>query len=196
VIIGQPPDFFAPIGGSNTFLLCRGSRDGFGAKNFHERCDDHGNTVTLVLTTEGFIFGGYSPCQWDSSFTYKHDDSLRSFLFTIKNPHKVPPTAFHLKEDRKQCAIYCFRSRGPIFGGGCDVFLSDNCNANNKSYTRAFGDTYENTTGLDGKTFFTGDKTFIVKELEVFEITDSRNAQIRLQRLCELSIKHISHLTC
>jgi hypothetical protein len=170
VIISEAPDIFAVIGGAYTSLLYRGSRDGFLGKNFHDACDGHANTLTIVLTTEGWIFGGFSPCAWDCSFAYKQDDSRKSFLFTIKNPHGVPPTIFPLKDDKKQCAIYCFPSRGPIFGGGCDLFISDCCDSNEKSYTKTFGDTYENTTRMDGKTFFTGDRFFTVKELEVFEV--------------------------
>jgi hypothetical protein len=172
VIISQTPDIFAPIEGSKAILIYRGSRDGFGATDFHEKCDGHSNTLVIVETRNGFIFGGFSPCEWDSSFTYKQDDSMRSFLFTLKNPHGMEPTTFPLKEDRKQCAIYCFPSRGPIFGGGCDLFVSDLCNVNDKSYTRAFGDTYRNTTLTDGRVLFTGEKNFIVKEIEIFEIVE------------------------
>jgi hypothetical protein len=42
-------------------LLYRGSRDGFGASKFHEKCDNESNTLTLIETTKGFIFGGFTP---------------------------------------------------------------------------------------------------------------------------------------
>ena len=42
-------------------LLWRGSRDGFGADDFHGRCDGHKNTLTLIQDTEGHIFGGFTP---------------------------------------------------------------------------------------------------------------------------------------
>jgi hypothetical protein len=41
-------------------LLWRGSRDGFEAKVFHERCDFHPNTLTLIRDTKGNIFGGFT----------------------------------------------------------------------------------------------------------------------------------------
>jgi hypothetical protein len=41
-------------------LLYRGSRDGFRGADFHAKCDDKGATVTIVKSTEGRIFGGYS----------------------------------------------------------------------------------------------------------------------------------------
>jgi hypothetical protein len=48
-------------------LLYRGSRDGFRSSNVHSKCDSHPNTVTVILTTKGFIFGGFTPIAWDSS---------------------------------------------------------------------------------------------------------------------------------
>jgi hypothetical protein len=42
-------------------LLYRGSRDGFKASVFHRLCDGQPMTVTIVLTTNGNIFGGFTP---------------------------------------------------------------------------------------------------------------------------------------
>jgi hypothetical protein len=50
-------------------LLYRGSQDGFKSSNFHSKCDGHSNTVTVILTTKGFIFGGFTPIAWDSKTT-------------------------------------------------------------------------------------------------------------------------------
>jgi hypothetical protein len=170
-IITETPSLFAPIGGAVATLLYRGSRDGFTSQVFHEKCDQRSNTVVVIESTNGSVFGGFSPCEWDSSLTYKEDASGRSFLFTLENPHRFPPTAFPLKEDKRQFAIYCFPSGGPVFGAGCDIFVSHEGSSDSKSSTRGFGDTYENTTDLDGRTFFTGERMFLVKEIEVFEIT-------------------------
>jgi hypothetical protein len=32
------------------------------------------------------------------------DDSLRHFLFALRNPHGVPPQKFALIKEKKQCA--------------------------------------------------------------------------------------------
>lgn len=37
-------------------LLYRASRDGFGAKDFHKKCDKHQKTLTIVKTVEGRHF--------------------------------------------------------------------------------------------------------------------------------------------
>jgi hypothetical protein len=46
-------------------LLWRGSRDGFSAAEFHRRCDGHSNTLTLNLGTDGNVFGGFTPVEWE-----------------------------------------------------------------------------------------------------------------------------------
>jgi hypothetical protein len=77
-----------------------------------------------------------------------------------------------LKAEEKECAISCHSSYGPVFGGrDADICISHNCNANTLSGTD-FRWTYTNDTALDRNIVFTGSRLFIVKEIEVFEITD------------------------
>jgi hypothetical protein len=163
------PDIFAEFRGKQFSLLWRGSRDGFGSRDFHRRCHGHANTLTLIEDTDGNIFGGFTPVEWDLPWISmsKADPSGKSFLFTLKNPHNVPARRFALKAEEKDVAIYCRAAYGPTFHGGIGVW--DKCNANTASYTEYFGNS---DTGLDEKTFFTGSKNFQVKEIEVFEITD------------------------
>jgi hypothetical protein len=124
----------------------------------------------VILDTKGNIFGGFTPVEWESPPQYKPkaDDSEKSFLFTLKNPHNIAPRRFALRPAEKQRAIVCDSKWGPDF---YDLGVSDNCNANTDSST-SLGDTYSNDTGLDGRTVFTGWHYFQVKEIEVFEITD------------------------
>jgi hypothetical protein len=179
LIVADFPALFAEFRGKRFTLLWRGSRDGFGARDFHGRCDGHANTLVLILDMEGNIFGGFTPVEWESrewngkyrseNSCTKADPSLKSFLFTLKNPHNIPARKFALKADKKDEAIYCWSLLGPDFR---DIGVSGNCNANTNSYTYHFGRSYANDTGLDGNTFFTGATYFKVKEIEVFEITD------------------------
>jgi hypothetical protein len=123
----------------------------------------------VILDTDGNIFGGFTPVEWESSNPRKDkaDPSLKSFLFTLKNPHNVPARRFALKAEKKDRAIWCDSRCGPVFW---DIWVSDNCNANTSSWTE-LGRCYTNDTGLDGKTFFTGSQSFRVKEIEVFEMS-------------------------
>jgi hypothetical protein len=161
-------------------LLWRGSRDGFGAYDFHNRCDGHPKTLTVILDTKGNIFGGFTPVEWESrrpnnpydfNNCWNTDPSLKSFLFTLKNSHSFPARRFALKAEKKEEATFCRSDRGPHFR---DIGVFDNCNANTDSFTFQFGLNYTNDTGLDGTIFFTGSCHFQVKEIEVFEIVDSQ----------------------
>jgi hypothetical protein len=125
----------------------------------------------MILDTKGNIFGGFTPVKWESGDNQKADDSLKSFLFTLKNPHNIPARRFPLKANRKECAIDCHSEYGPLFGeNGCGICIWDNCNAHSESNTGF--DSYNNDTGQAGDDFFTGSSDFQVKEIEVFEITD------------------------
>jgi hypothetical protein len=170
-IISDFPKIFAQFRRRRFLLLWRGSRDGFGASEFHRRCDGHANTLTLILDTKGNVFGGFTPVEWESQTSfpyYKADDSLTSFLFTLKNPHNIPARRFALKAKKKHRAIWSDSGWGPDL---CGIHVSDNCNANTDSCT-CLGASYTNDTELGENAFFTGSEKFKVKEIEVFEITD------------------------
>jgi hypothetical protein len=53
LIIADIPVLFAAFRGKRFALLWRGSRDGFGARDFHVRCDGHAPTLTLIQDTRG-----------------------------------------------------------------------------------------------------------------------------------------------
>jgi hypothetical protein len=169
-IISEIPDIFTEFRLKQFSLLWRGSRDGFEEEAFHGLCDDRANTLTIILDTNGNIFGGFTPVKWESlKSVYKADDSQRSFLFTLKNPQNIPAKIFELKVERKDRAIYCNSERCPCFWN--DLYISDHCNSQNGSYTQ-LGDSYRNDTVFDGKTIFAGSRYFQVREIEVFHITD------------------------
>jgi hypothetical protein len=176
LITPQFPPLFEEFRAKSFNLLWRGSRDGFTAWDFHLHCDGHANTLTLIADTNLNIFGGFTPVEWESDRDgkWKGDDSLRSFLFTLRNPHGVPPRKVALRTERKQFAIYCYSTWCAAFGGSCDICVADNCNTNRSSYTRFGTDwrysVYANDTAFEY--FFTGAEYFTVKEIEVFEIAD------------------------
>jgi hypothetical protein len=126
LIAGECPQLFEEFRAKRFNLLWRGSRDGFGAKEFHRLCDGRANTLTLIADTDGNVFGGFTPVKWEARMwngkhgeennTWKGDDSLRSFLFTLRNPHGVPPRKFALRAERKEHAIICNSTWCPVFG--------------------------------------------------------------------------------
>jgi hypothetical protein len=171
VIVADFPDIFAEFRGKRFSLLWRGGRDGAG--DFHNRCDGHANTLTVILDTDDNVFGGFTPVKWESrvwnwNSCRKADKSLTSFIFTLHNPHNVPARRFALKAEKKDEAICCDSEDGPHF---CDIQIKDHCNANTSAIWN-FSNCYTNDTGLNRRTFFTGSMLFQVKKIEVFEITD------------------------
>jgi hypothetical protein len=178
LIVSEFPGLLAEFDGKGFPLLWRGSRDGFGAKDFHDRCDGHANTLTLIEDTSGNIFGGFTPVKWESRRGYfsqcaAADRSCKSFLFTLKNPHNFPARKFALHAYQQDGAICCCSFFGPVFGGGAGggIAVFDNCDRRADNDTR-LGYRYANATGVNGRTVFTGSRQFTVKEIEVFEITD------------------------
>jgi hypothetical protein len=169
-VVPDFPTLFGDFKKKQFTLLCRGSRNGFGCWDFHSRCDGHPNTLTVILDTKGNIFGGFTPVEWESGCRSKADPSLKTFLFTLKNPHNAPARRFGLKAAQAGAAIWCNTEWGPSFG--YDIHVSNNCNANTNSYTYMFGVSYINDTGSDKNRFFTGSQSFQVREIEVFEVSD------------------------
>jgi hypothetical protein len=135
-------------------LLYRATVDGFRGSDFHQKCHLFSNTITIILTTKGFIFGGFTPISWDVSGSYKSDNTKKSFLFTLKNSWNGPPRRFPIKTPSN--AINCSASYGPTFGNAHDIYVADNSNGNGSSSTN-LGTTYLNDTGWDGKQVFTGE---------------------------------------
>jgi hypothetical protein len=148
-------------------MLYRGTTHGFSSSTFHTKCDGQSNTITLILTTKGFIFGGFTPVSWDSSSGYKPDNSQKSFVFTIKNPRNIEPRKFALSN--RSNAIYCGSNYGPTFGDH-SLYVANDSNSNNNSDTN-LTNAYVNDTGIHGQQIFTGDLTFTVQEIEVFSIS-------------------------
>jgi hypothetical protein len=179
-IISEIPPVLAEFRDKRWLLLWRRSTDDIREQTFHRRCDGHANTLTLIRDNQGFIFGAYTPVEWESRVhngrwgldnnCYKGDDTEKSFLFTLKNPHNVEPRKFPLIPTERQWAICCCDYLGPVFGPNRELYTGGRLNE--PGQTTGFGNAYRNDTGVNGPQFFTGQAQFGVSEIEVFEITD------------------------
>jgi hypothetical protein len=152
-------------------LLYRGCRDGFGAVNFHSRCDGHSNTLTILKAKgSSYIFGGFTTVSWKSSNKHKSDPD--AFLFSLTNKDNKPvkmniyPNAFYHN------AFYCHSENGPSFGGGCDINIANNANTTTDSYSH-LGAFYQHPQyGLgtnEAFTFLAGSFEFQLHEIEVYQ---------------------------
>jgi hypothetical protein len=152
----------------DTFKKCeivyRASRDGFQAQIFHEKCDQVQNTLTVICTTQNYIFGGFTSKAWDGDKTYKRDDD--AFLFSLANPENRPEK---LKTQLTNNSIYCSPDNGPTFGAGHDIFISNISNANSQSYSN-LGNSYT-TQSPSPQSYFAGARNFQVRDIEVFALS-------------------------
>ena len=138
-------------------LIYRGSRNGYRAEDFHEKCDGKNNTIVFIQARNGRRFGGFTEAKWDKSNGYK--TGSKGFLFSLDNKE-----VYHNKKNNYD--IYCYSDKGPTFGGGHDLFIDDNCNKNNENY-----DNSDHSYETMGKKYaLAGTKYFYVEDYEVYQI--------------------------
>jgi hypothetical protein len=67
---------------------------GWEAKDFHRCCDEKGWTLTIVETTDNFIFGGFTTAEWESPppLSFIDKPCPHSFLFSVNEGSKYPIT--------------------------------------------------------------------------------------------------------
>ena len=65
----------------NFRLLYKKSRDGSSTKDFHKHCDNKGETLILIETTEGRKFGGVAYDSWDTNGNWRKN--AKDFVFSL-----------------------------------------------------------------------------------------------------------------
>lgn len=149
-------------------LVYRASVHGWSGSDFHSHCDNKGATVTIIKTTDGYVFGGYTDVAWNSVGSWQWSD--KAFLFALHCHSGLPPTRMALTGNSNQHAMFDQASYGPRFGGGVDLSLGDNSNIGNSSAYN-IGASYRCPPGQTGNTFLTGGNQFEAKEVEVFSVS-------------------------
>ncbi len=99
---------------SKGILLYRPTRDGFTGEAFHSKCDDKGNTITIIKNNLNYVFGGFASSAWNSSNDYINDPN--AFLFSIRRAGVSFKDKFTVKQ--AQYALYVNPDYGPTFGSG------------------------------------------------------------------------------
>lgn len=98
-------------------LLYRGTKDGKKSTNFHEFCDNKGPTICIILTEDGYKFGGFTNLNWENKLGYKKNDP-NAFLFSLNKQKKY--------ECNCEYVIYCNPEASVVFGNGHDICISNN----------------------------------------------------------------------
>lgn len=158
----------------------RASRDGFGAHCFHSRCDGIPNTLTIIKSTNGNIFGGFAEQEWSKESKNESATDCKAFIFSLINKENKPFKA-NCSKNKEKSAILCSRSNGPVFGYSppvgkikihrYDIFISSDSNKNLNSSTQ-FGATYHHPDYQVGtkqsNQIFAGSRHFDTLDIEVF----------------------------
>lgn len=170
----QDKQLMAFYGGAGGWQLCyRGSRDGFKAADFHRQCDGKSETMVIIRSSNGNLFGGYTPMDWTSSGGYKPDASGRSFIYSLVNATGNPVKLANVgTQGTNQYSIWTRSDYGAVFGSAFDLCIHNDCNTNTGSYTNP-GYSYAAPPGTtynsdQGKSFLAGSNYFTVSDYEVF----------------------------
>ncbi|XP_044167035.1 uncharacterized protein LOC114949488 isoform X1 [Acropora millepora] len=165
--------FLAPVLRSSSrsrFVRCwHAKTDGWAASTFHRNCDGKGPTVTIIQVGS-YIFGGYTDVSWSSSYC-AHISSSKSFIYSLYNVKGFSPVKLQIKSGRQKYAIYSCSSFGPSFGGGTDIYISNNAASNRISHTYC-SHTYHLPPGYSSSgyscRFYAGSYKFTPTDIEVF----------------------------
>ena len=149
-------------------LLYRATQEGNNIRTFHNKCDNIKGTLTIVKTTKGMRFGGYTEQKWycsNNNSAYQKDGKEVCFCFSL-DLFKI-----YNFNDNFKYSIYCGYNLGPYFDGGDKTFFYI---YNDKGLL--FGYTYYTTKNNSfGKIendyeINNGQTNFSVVEMEVFQI--------------------------
>jgi len=147
-------------------LIYKASLDGFKSNDFHLKCDSKSNTLVIIRSINGNIFGGYTEQDWSGINAYKSD--ANAFLFSCLNKKN---NSLKIKCSLEEHAIYCDPNYMCVFGAGHDICIVNDCNLNTDSFSN-IGKTYTNNSFIynsnEAKSFMAGSFKFLVNEIEVY----------------------------
>lgn len=172
-------------------LLYRASKDGFGASVFHTKCDNKPNTLTIIKTSQGYIFGGYTEADWSKTDPIRFQDLLfnplhlsatrtgsklnfkydpEAFIFSLKNPEN---RILRIDVSNPNEAIHSHQLYGPSFGNGDILIVSDSnthiYSFSDLSSSYVHPDITSTSDKIKSERFLTGSKHFKVADIEVFQ---------------------------
>jgi len=156
-------------------LIYKASQDGFGAFDFHQKCDNKKNTFIIIKSLNGNVFGGYTEQSW-SGYGFKQDKN--AFMFSYINKNNTP---LKMNCIDPNSAIICNNTKGPIFGKGFDLFIDENSNLATQYESniqgRCFsyiGKSYIHPVFIyksnEAKIFLAGTCRFVTSEIEAYII--------------------------
>ena len=151
-------------------LLYRGTRDGFDLVDYTEKVKFLINTLTIIKTTNGNIFGGFNNKNNMCCFVF----NPKSFLFSLINKENKPFISTNQGANNSQsCPFPMFFSKycEPYDDCKHEIVISANSNTNTNSSCN-FGNSFKHSDYPHGsereKSILAGYHKFQTVEIEVF----------------------------
>ena len=156
-------------------LKYKASIDGFKASDFHAKCDGIANTLTVIKSKNGNVFGGFTEKGWLSRGGFVTDPS--AFIFSLVNEDSNP---FKVNcSNGGQYGICYNADKGPVFGGDGkhlrDIVIRSDSNTLQKGYSD-FGYSYQHPDyqkeTVKAKSILAGSFGFDIEEIEIYAKTN------------------------
>lgn len=139
-------------------LIYKPSVDGERASDFHRKCDEANNNLSIIKTKKGRVFGGFTTQNWKSSSSgglFKYD--ANAFVFSVNNK-KI----YRIKDKDK--AIYCRTDLALFFSDTADIYIYDNCFSSQ-------GGTNQSAYEYNGELYaLNGEARFNIEDYEVYKV--------------------------
>ncbi|CDW82622.1 UNKNOWN [Stylonychia lemnae] len=149
-------------------LCFKATRDGFSSNKFHENCDQRSSySITLVKSTDGKVFGGYSTKPWRADGHYS--SSYDSLVFSVDKAE-----SFEIKSQADHYAVYDHIEFGPSFGTR-DLVIDFNLNKQTTLLGNSFEGSYDGDTWEERAGFLAGNTTYEINDVEVHLLSYSEN---------------------
>ena len=100
------------------------------AADFHRCCDNKGETVCVIHSTDGYLFGGYTDIPWTSFGYWKV--STKPFLFALRS-FSQGNKAVKASIVNSSNAVYHDSFHCCTFGGGPNIYIAESSNMNTNS---------------------------------------------------------------
>ena len=160
---------------SKATRIYQATKDGFGASSFHSKVNGILGTLTVVKSTNGNIFGGFTSLSWGASTAYHYDPS--AYIFSLVNQQNYPCKLNQISTYYSSCSKCSMQPNpvlGPNFGGSPDLGIADQSNSNNNSKA-SIGFSYQAPFNYiwgspNATSFLAGSLNFQTLEVEVYTI--------------------------
>lgn len=145
------------------------SRDGFNNGAFLRALDSRQRALVIIYVAQNnmlCIFGAFTTAGFHHS-GFTPDEA--AFLFTLRNPQGIPPTAYMVDKPNK--ATFCKPDTTSMFGlgGGHDIRICNDCNVKTGSYT-SFPHSYHDCTGHGYATFVGSKDGWLVADVHAYVV--------------------------